>query len=350
MRLLPAVVEKWKTMAACDVNEKFRPQDGTIIFTASEVGGEGLGLRVCFLPAVQGESVTVRLLSTVSPATEFDLSKLGFFARDEERLRKAIARPWGLIILTGPTGTGKTTTLYSCLKELAKPQNKIITIEDPVECTLPGMTQVQIKPEAGLTFASAMRAAFRSAPNVILLGEVRDGEALNLCNQAALTGHLVFTTLHASDAVSAVKRMVDIGLIPQLVADTGVLIASQRLVRRVCPHCSKDVSSPSFLERAMEMARRGGLDPSSLSMRFREGAGCPKCNTTGYRGRTVIAETMEFTPELQAAIRRGASVDELRTVAIGQGMTTFTADGIRKSAAGITTVEEVIRTVGVGGY
>jgi excisionase family DNA binding protein len=352
VRLLPAVVEELKRMAACDVHEKEKPQDGRIVIEANELGGAGgakegevLDLRVCFLPAALGEAVTVRLLDRA--AVNLRLDRIDYAPKDRERILRAVHSPWGLIVVTGPVGSGKTTTLYSCLNELAKPGVKIMSVEDPVEYYLPWTTQVAVREAAGKNFAYYVRAMLRSDPDVILIGEMRDYDTLCAAMQSSLTGHLVMTTLHANDAVGALKRMVDMGMDPFVVADSTKLVMSQRLVRKLCPACSvEDTPEPKRLDVAAEAARKGGLDWHALEPKFRRAVGCDKCAKTGYRGRTVIAETLEVTREIGRALRDGAPAERLGEIAVSQGMTTLAADGVRRAAAGETTLDEVLRVVG----
>ncbi|HUT36947.1 MAG TPA: ATPase, T2SS/T4P/T4SS family [Planctomycetota bacterium] len=342
-RLLPALDEQWKTMANCDVHEKVRPQDGRIEVRLADTG-QVVDLRVCFVPAVLGPSLTVRVLD--ASAVRLELDRLGYAPRDKERLLRALRAPWGTLLITGPTGCGKTTVLYACLNHLVSPERKLMAVEDPVEFLLPGVVQVAVRPQAGVTFATAVRSFLRSAPNVIMVGEVRDLASLQLVHQAALTGHLVLTTLHADEAARALVRMVEIGSDPFLVADSTKLIIAQRLIRKLCPECSVEAQPlASHLEQAATLARAGGLDWAALPKAFRAPRGCAKCHQTGFRGREVIAEALEVTPEIGAALRRGASLDELRTIAIGQGMTTMAADGIRRAAEGATSLEEVLRVL-----
>ena len=349
LRLLPAIVEQWKRMAACDVHENKKPQDGRIVVRLSELGDsrsdKTIDLRVSFLPACMGEAVTVRILDPAQ--VTLDLANIDYAPDVRERLLRAVHAPWGLIVVTGPTGCGKTTTLYSCLREVTRPEVKVISIEDPVEYFLPWVTQVQVMTSAGLTFPRAARAALRSDPDVILLGETRDAETLWIVHEAALTGHLVMTTLHTDEAASTLTRMVEIGVNPFVVGDATKLVLAQRLIRKLCPHCSvPEKPAANRLDAAGEMARKGGLEWRSLERKFRRPVGCPKCGETGYKGRTVIAEALEVSPEIGKALRDGASVDELRRIAVEQGMTTMPADGVRRAAAGETTLDEVMRVIG----
>jgi len=344
IRLLPAIDERWKTMAACDVHEKVRPQDGRIEVRLADTG-KLVDLRVSFLWATLGPSLTVRVLDPVVVRL-LDLDHLGYAPRDRERLLRALGAPWGTIVVTGPTGHGKTTVLYACLNHLASPERKLMSIEDPVEFLLPGVVQVPVREREGVTFAVALRSFLRSAPNVIMVGEVRDHETLQIVHQAALTGHLVLTTLHADEAARALKRMVEMGSDPFVVADSTKLIIGQRLIRRLCSACRVEAQPHgSALEMAAELASAGGLDWASLPKGFCAPSGCPACHQTGFRGREVIAEALEVTPEIGAALRRGASVEELRTLAVSQGMTTMAADGIRRAAEGATSLEEVLRVL-----
>lgn len=342
LRLLPAIAQEWKRRSALNIHEKEKPQDGRIELT---LGGQPLDIRVNILPSCLGESVTARVLDP--SAVMLDLNHIPYAPQDKEKLQRTLKAPNGVILVTGPTGSGKTTALYSCLNEVAGPEIKAMSIEDPVEYLLPWVTQVRVNPAAGVTFGSALRAMLRADPDVILVGEIRDFETLMVVQQAALTGHLVLTTLHTDEAAGALKRMVDIGSNPFLIADSTKLILAQRLVRRLCPHCSIEAKpSTNELDRAAELARQGGLPWESLTQKFRKPVGCEKCVKTGYRGRTVIAEVLEVTPEIGKALRNNASVDELRATAVQQGMTTMIADGIRRAANGETSLAEVFRTLG----
>ena len=348
-RLVPAIVEDWKRMAGCDIHEKNLPQDGRILIKPRKpVAGrriEMLDLRVSFLPAALGEAVTARILDR--SAVILSLDRIDYAPQDRERLLQAIHAPWGVVLLTGPTGSGKTTVLYACLNELDSEKRKVMSVEDPVEFLLPGVTQVAVNEREGMTFERAARAMLRSDPDVMMVGELRNFESLATVVQSALTGHLVFTTLHADEAARALTRMVDMGMDPFVVADSVKLTMSQRLVRLVCQQCSVEEKPDAHrLDRAAELARNGGLEWHSLEPTWRKAVGCEKCGQTGYRGRTAIAEMLEVTPEIGKALRDGASVDEIRTIAVGQGMTTMASDGIRRAAKGQTTLDEVMRVVG----
>ena len=343
IRLLAAVVERWKIMANVDVHEKARPQDGRIVV---EIRGESLDLRVNFMPGAIGEAVTARILSRDQVA--LDLDRIDYVQRDRDLLDRCLQDPLGTIVVTGPTGCGKTTVLYSCLARVAGEHVKTVSIEDPVEYFMPWTHQAHLNHAAGIEFPYMMRAALRSDPDVILVGEIRNFETLQMIHQAALTGHLILTTLHAEEAAGALVRMVEMGSDPFVVADSTKLIISQRLVRKLCTECSREaMPRQDLLDLAADFARRGGLGWSGAGRGFREAVGCPKCGGLGYRGRTVIAEALEATPEIGVALRRGAGIDELRSIAVGQGMTTMAADGVRRAAAGETSIEEVIRVLGL---
>ncbi len=345
LRLLPAVVEQLKRMTACDVHETKLPQDGRVRVESPEEGLD-FDLRVSFLPAYLGEAVTIRILRR--EAAVIGLDQIDYWAKDRETLLRGLKQPWGLVIVTGPTGSGKTTVLYSCLMHLLNPAVKIMSVEDPVEYLIAGTTQIQINPKIGLTFERAIRSILRSDPDLIMMGEIRNREMLELCMQASLTGHLVLTTLHTDEAASALKRMVDIGVVPFLVADCTKLISAQRLVRKLCPDCCEPISpSPDALAKAEKLALAGGLNAQTLDKSFRRPVGCPKCGQTGYRGRTLIAEMLEFSPEMGAALKAEAPVEELRAIALRNGMTTMAADGIRRAAAGETSLDEVFRALAV---
>jgi len=343
IRVLPAVVEQWKRSVGCDPRESQRPQMGRMKF---EYGGEPVDVFVSFVPCVRGESLTARLL--VQANALISLEQIDYSAADRAKLLRALHASHGLILVTGPTGCGKTTNLYACLKHLAGPTVKTVTVEDPVEIVFPWMVQTPLNTPEGMTYQRAMRAMLRSDPDVIMIGELRDGETANLSIQAALTGHMVLTQLHADDAIRALLRMVEMGCPPFVVGDATRLATSQRLVRLLCAECSEEAELDSeHLARAVELCRVGGVDWNSLPKRFRRPVGCDECNQTGYLGRSIIAEVLEVTPEISAALRRNASVDEMRAIAVGQGMTTMAADGVRKAAEGKTSLAEVLRVLPV---
>jgi general secretion pathway protein E len=345
-RLLVPLVERWKATAGCDVREKGLPQDGRIITeVAAPTGRRRVDLRVSFIPSALGESMTVRVLDAVG--VNLDLDRIPFAPRDRERLLSALRAPAKAIIVTGPTGCGKTTVIYAGINKISSPALKVMTVEDPVEYVLPWAVQIPVNVAAGRTFETALRGILRSDPDVIFVGEIRNLETLSLVLQASMTGHLVISTLHAADAVSALKRMVDIGVEPFMIAGAVSLVESQRLVRKLCPKCSVAAEpGRDDLDWAARAARSFGLDLNALPRGFRKAVGCPECARTGYKGRTIIAETLLLSPEIGAALERGASAEELLAVAVGQGMTTMAADGIRRAAEGETTLEEVLRVVG----
>lgn len=345
VRLLPALVEQIKRMAACDVLEKTLSQDGRIVLSLPEPEGE-LDMRVNFLPAYLGEAVTIRILRRSDISLTLD--RIDYAPGDRERLMRALHAPWGLIVVSGRTGSGKTTVLYSCLMHLASPERKLLSVEDPVEYLLPGVTQVQVADKKGLTFERALRAVMRSAPNIIMVGEIRNYEILMCALQASLTGHLVLTTLHVDSAAGALKRMADIGAQPFVIAEGTRLVSAQRLVRRLCTKCSVPAEPPGhLLARAEQICRDGGIGWPGPASAFRRPVGCPNCAQTGFRGRTLIVEMLEMTPEIARALRDGAPAEELERIAIRQGMTTQAADGVRRAAEGQTTLEEVFGGLGL---
>lgn len=336
-RLLAAIVERFKAMCHCDLHETRRPQDGRMMFTFQDAP---VDIRACFVPAIGGESVTVRLLRR--EALVFRLDRLAYGRADQQRIVEALARPSGISIFTGPTGSGKTTSMYAALQHMNRPELKVMSVEDPVEYQFDGVAQLAVNHALGVSFAHLVRTVLRSDCNVLMIGEIRDLETLQLAIQASLTGQRVITCLHTEDAVSALQRMLDMGLSAFLVADAVRAVVGQRLIRVLCNDC-KAPATPmaSDLAQAMALASAGGVKPEELPNSFHRAVGCPKCGHTGFRGRSLIAETLVMTPELAAALRRRATPEELRGIAIGQGMTTMHADGIRRAASGQTTLEEV---------
>lgn len=345
LRLLPAIVKQWKALAACNVQETSRPQEGRLLLKSRPAGGE-LDVRAAFLPAVLGEALSAVLLDP--GAARISLMHMDYAEADQRKIQHWLGSPGGAVVFTGPAGCGKTSALYACLNQItAGPvRPRVITVEDPVEYLLPGTTQVPVRAEAGLTFGGVLRAALRSNPDVIMVGEIRDLETLTLALQAALTGHRVLLSLHTSEAVTALQRMLDAGASPFTVADATRLVIAQRLVRLLCPKCSvAGKPAEPILTQAQKLARLGGLPWEALPADFRAPAGCPECNQIGFKGRTVIAEALEVTPRLAAALTRGASLMDLRAIAVSEGMTTLAGDGIRRAAQGRLSLPEVVNTV-----
>jgi general secretion pathway protein E/type IV pilus assembly protein PilB len=336
-RLQAAVISRLKIQSDMSISEHRVPQDGRI---QTAVGGKLIDLRVSCLPTNHGESIVMRILD--KEGLRLGLPELGFFTDDQQTFERMIGLPDGILLVTGPTGSGKTTTLYSCLHFINRPDRKIITVEDPVEYLLSGINQVQVNEAVGLTFASALRSILRQAPNVIMIGEIRDLETATIAINASLTGHLVFSTLHTNDAPSAVTRLIDIGVKPFLVASSTRGLMAQRLVRKVCRQCSGP-----YMPTEAEM-RTLGLDASNLQgATFLKGKGCSNCANTGYRGRFGIFEIFAIDDEARKLIYEKVSSSVLRTRAREMGMRTLREDGVRKAQAGLTTPDEVIRaTVG----
>ena len=333
-RLQLAMISRIKIMSNMSIAEKRVPQDGRIQLI---VGGKTIDLRVSCLPTAHGESVVMRLLD--KEGLLLGLPELGFFSDDQASFEKLIALPDGIILITGPTGSGKTTTLYACLNHINRPDRKIITVEEPVEYQINGINQVPVRSEIGMTFGSALRAMLRQAPNVIMIGEIRDLETAEIAINASLTGHLVFSTLHTNDAPSAVTRLIDLGIKPFLVSTALRATMAQRLVRRICSRC-KEPYTPD-----MRGLRTLGFDPETIAgLRLEHGKGCPYCGSTGFRGRMGIFEIFLVNEEMQRMIYESATAHVLRKRARELGMRTMRDDGIRKVLAGQTTIEEVVST------
>ncbi len=333
-RLQGSVLSRVKIMAGMDIAEKRLPQDGRILI---KVLGREIDLRVSALPGSHGESIVMRILD--KEGLLLGLSELGFSSEDQKTYEKLIQLPHGVLLITGPTGSGKTTTLYACLNYINRPDRKIITVEDPVEYTLSGINQVHVNEDIGLTFAAALRSILRQAPNVIMIGEIRDLETAEIAINAALTGHLVFSTLHTNDAPSAIPRLIDIGVKPFLVASALQSVMAQRLVRKICPECAQPYDPPDYELQAMGMTR-DDLKNTNL----RKGAGCRSCSNTGYRGRIGIFELMTVNDDVQKLIYQCVPATEIRKVARQYGMKTLREDGMLKVLAGVSTFAEVMET------
>lgn len=335
-RLQAAILSGLKIMAGLSIAEHRAAQDGRCRI---ELAGGPVDVRVSALPTVHGESLALRLLDR--QALPAGPTELGLADDDAARFDRLMARPDGLILVTGPTGSGKTTTLYSCLRRFNQPGTKVITVEDPVEYQLPGVNQVQVRPAIGLTFAAALRAMLRQAPNVIMIGEIRDLETAAIALNAAQTGHLVLSTLHTNDATGAVTRLLEMGLPPFLVAASLRGVVSQRLARRVCPSCARPATPPAHELAAL------GLDPAAPALAgCREGAGCPECSGTGFRGRLGLFELLEIDAGLQEIIHRRAGRAELQSRAASRSHRSIRADGADKVTRGLTTAAEVVCMLG----
>jgi type IV pilus assembly protein PilB len=327
-----AIISRLKIMANISIAEKRVPQDGRIQI---ELAGRPLDLRVASLPTAHGESIVMRLLDRQN--LRLGLPELGFGSDDEKLFRRLLASPDGLILVTGPTGSGKTTTLYACLHHLNQPDRKIVTVEDPVEYQLGGINQVPVRPEIGMTFGAALRAMLRQSPNIIMVGEIRDRETAEIAINAALTGHLVFSTLHTNDAPGAVTRLLDLGVKPFLVAASLRAVMAQRLVRRICPQCRRP-GEPS----PHELRMLGLTAAQAAGASIARGAGCSACRGSGYLGRTGIFEIFFANDVMRELIAGSASAGRLRAQARQDGMRTMREDGLRKVLAGLTTIEEAV--------
>jgi general secretion pathway protein E/type IV pilus assembly protein PilB len=336
-RLQLSIISRLKIMANISIAEKRIPQDGRIQIGA---GGKQLDLRVSSLPTAHGESIVMRILD--KEGLTLGLPELGFLSDDAAVFERLITLPDGILLVTGPTGSGKTTTLYGCLHFINKPDRKIITVEDPVEYQLNGINQVPVRHDVGMTFASALRAMLRQAPNIVMVGEIRDLETAEIAINASLTGHMVFSTLHTNDAPGAVTRLIDIGVKPFLVSTSLRAVMAQRLVRKICKHCKRPYHPDAKEIRSLN------INPAqAVNATFAKGDGCADCNATGYRGRMGIFEIFTVNEEIQKMIYEHVGTAKLRERARALGMRTMREDGARKVTSGLTTIEEVVSiTVG----
>ncbi|MGB9198837.1 MAG: type IV-A pilus assembly ATPase PilB [Terriglobales bacterium] len=337
LKLRDAIISRLKIMSKLDISEKRLPQDGRIMLKM-QIGGKKkqLDFRVSTLPTLWGEKIVLRLLDKEN--LRLDMTKLGFEQESLTKFQKAILKPYGMVLVTGPTGSGKTNTLYSSISQLNQPDTNIMTAEDPVEFQLGGVNQVQMKEQIGLNFATALRAFLRQDPNIILVGEIRDFETAEIAIKAALTGHLVLSTLHTNGAPETITRLMNMGIEPFLVATSVHLICAQRLVRRICKDCAEPVEMPP-----QALIDEGYTPEESKTVTIMKGKGCATCNKTGYKGRTGLYEVMEVDDEIRELVLVGASAVELKKKAIERGMITLRRSGLIKVAQGWTTLEEVAR-------
>jgi type IV pilus assembly protein PilB len=337
MKLKDAITSRLKIMAKLDISEKRLPQDGRIKIKIKLQGkNKEMDYRVSVLPTLFGEKIVLRLLDKEN--LMLDMTRLGFEIESLSKFEKAIFKPYGMVLVTGPTGSGKTNTLYSSISRVNTPETNIMTAEDPVEFNLQGINQVQMKEQIGLNFAAALRSFLRQDPNIILVGEIRDFETAEIAVKAALTGHLVLSTLHTNDAPSTINRLMNMGIEPYLVATSVHLICAQRLVRRLCKECKEEIQMPQ--QALMDIGYAAADAPK---VKLFKGRGCTVCNNTGYKGRVGLYEVMEITDELREMILCGASSLELKNKALEQGMISLRQSGLRKIRDGLTTVEEVVR-------
>ncbi len=331
-----AVLSRIKIMAKLDIAERRLPQDGRIKL---QMSGKELDLRVSTIPTLYGESVVIRLLDKESIVLDF--SALGFTGRHSEQFFEVLAQPHGIVLITGPTGSGKSTTLYTALKQLNTPERKIITVEDPVEYQLEGINQIQAKPQIGLTFASALRSIVRQDPDVIMIGEMRDLETAKIAVQSALTGHLVLSTLHTNDAAGGVTRLLDMGLEEYLLSSTVNGILAQRLVRKLCPSCRQAYQAPEAV--VSELREKQLLEDDASEVKLYRAVGCDECGDIGYKGRQAIIEFLPMSNAIRQQIMNHEEASAIQQQAIKEGMLTLYENGLQKAVQGITTLEEVLR-------
>jgi type IV pilus assembly protein PilB len=337
MKFRDAITSRIKIMSKLDIAEKRLPQDGRIKIRFQDNGTmKEIDFRVSCLPTLFGEKIVMRLLD--KDKLMLDMTKLGFEQESLTKFEAAIMRPWGMVLVTGPTGSGKTNTLYSSISRINTSETNIMTAEDPVEFNLVGVNQVQVRENIGLNFAAALRSFLRQDPNIILVGEIRDFETAEIAVKAALTGHLVLSTLHTNDAPSTVNRLMNMGIEPFLVASSLNLVCAQRLVRRICKNCVEPHPTPPAA-----LMQAGFTAEDAKTVVPNKGKGCEKCNNTGYKGRVGLYEVMEVTEDLRELILVGASALELRRKAVDEGMITLRGSGLRKVKDGVTTIEEVVR-------
>ncbi len=333
-----ALTSRIKVMSNLDIAERRLPQDGRM---RVRVGGKDIDLRVSFLPTVHGEKCVLRILDKGNLSASMD--KLGLDPETFTRFKAAVDAPHGLILVTGPTGSGKTTTLYSALNELNNPEYNIVTVEDPVEFQLAGINQVPVKKEIGLTFANALRSILRQDPDIIMIGEIRDTETAEIAVEAALTGHQVLSTMHCNDAPGAISRLDDMEIAPFLISSSVILACAQRLMRRICPNCKEPVTYPEKMFRDLGIDSHS-FDPSNLH----RGRGCERCKNTGYSGRLAIIEAMTVTDEIRKMIIQRAGAQEIGKLAVEQGMKTLRTVGLQKAQEGVSTLEQVLLLTSAG--
>jgi len=330
--VMPAVLSRLKIMSQMDISEKRKPQDGRIKLM---IGGSPIDYRVSSLPTLFGEKIVLRLLD--SSNLQLDMTKLGFEQKQLEIFKDGIHRPFGMCLVTGPTGSGKTTTLYSAIAELNTPDNNVSTAEDPVEFNLEGINQVNVRKEVGLTFATALKAFLRQDPDIIMVGEIRDLEVGEIAVEAALTGHLVLSTLHTNDAPATITRLLNMGIEPFLVVAALNVIVAQRLCRKICMNCREERKSTPD-----ELIACGFAPASAEKIKVYHGKGCESCNNTGYKGRIAIYEVLQVTPKIRELVLRNASADDIKKQAIRDGMKTLRMCALTKVAQGLTTLEEAV--------
>jgi type IV pilus assembly protein PilB len=334
LKIKNPITSRMKIMAKLDIAERRLPQDGRIKLRLGKK--REIDFRVSVLPTLFGEKTVLRILDKAN--LQVDLTKLGF---EEESLKKffdSLTKPYGMILVTGPTGSGKTTTLYSALNYLNNPDLNVMTAEDPVEYNFMGMNQVQVKEEIGLTFAASLRAFLRQAPNIILVGEIRDFETAEIAVKAALTGHLVLSTLHTNDAPSSISRLLNMGIEPFLISASVIVIVAQRLARKICPECREEEKVP-----ASALIQLGVPEEEAETFKCYKGKGCHACNGSGYRGRSALYEVLPISPEIREMVLEGASSDDLKKTAIRLGMKSLRMSGLSKVKEGVTSIEEVMR-------
>jgi type IV pilus assembly protein PilB len=337
-RMMPGVLTRLKVLAKLDIAERRKPQDGRISLNAA-AAGRTLDIRVATLPTVEGESIVMRLLDKSKKAPT--LEELGMSDEMRRQLEVLIRKPTGALLVTGPTGSGKSTTLYAALTEINRPEINIITVEDPVEYRLQGVNQVQINTKAGLTFATALRSILRSDPDVVMVGEIRDGETAKISIEAALTGHLVLSTLHTNDAPQALTRLGEMGVEPFLVGAAVSAVLAQRLARKLCSHCC-EMYTPS-VDELLRARVSSEVAAATDGMAFYRKKGCPRCNQTGYKGRIGIYQLLTMSEQLESLAVTKASREDIERAALGEGMRTLWDDGLAKVAAGLTSIEELAR-------
>lgn len=327
------VISRLKIMASVDIAERRKPQDGRI---SVQHNGKKVDLRLATLPTVWGEKIVMRILA--NSTQNLSLKDLAFSSKNQELFRQSISKPYGMVLVTGPTGSGKSTTLYTALSEIATPQVNAITVEDPVEFRLAGINQVQVNHKAGLNFHTALRSILRSDPDIVMVGEIRDEETANMSIEAALTGHMVLSTLHTNDAPSALTRFINMGCEPFLVGTAINAVVAQRLARRLCSMCKQ-----AYHEDPQKLAALGIPVPQGMQLTFYKPGGCQECSNTGYRSRVALHEVMTMSEELEHLVTGSATGSDLREAALRGGMVTLRQDGFLKAAQGITTIEEVLR-------